>query len=78
MSTQLLERSVEEVVARLLADAEEADSDHPAGPLYVGGEHAVSDIMHSGNHTEGVICWTTIGGNTNPSACTGHGTIQCC
>lgn len=74
MSTQLLERPIEEVVARLLADAEQADSDHPAGPLYVGGEHAVSDIMHTGNHTFSPICITP----SNPSICTGHGTIQCC
>lgn len=74
MSAQLLERPVEEVVARLLADAEEADSDHPAGPLYVGGEHAVSDIMHSGNHTVSPACITP----SNPSVCTGHGTINCC
>jgi hypothetical protein len=75
MSTQLLERPVEEVVARLLAGAEEADSDHPAGPLYVGGEYAVSDIMHSGNHTFSPICDFT---NSEPSICTGHGPIQCC
>lgn len=45
----------------------EAGADHPAGPLFIGGEFAESDIA---GDSEAISMFTSV--------CTGCGTIQCC
>ncbi|BAV99908.1 MULTISPECIES: DUF6229 family protein [Bacteria] len=45
----------------------EAGSDNPAGPLFIGGEFAEADIA---GDSEAISMITSV--------CTGCGTIQCC
>ncbi|MCP3097390.1 DUF6229 family protein [Myxococcus sp. K15C18031901] len=45
-----------------------ADDNNPAGPLFVGGEFAESDI----------ICETTTGSGKCGTACSGSRTLMCC
>jgi hypothetical protein len=66
MSVDLMDRTAaEELVARWRTSI---DVDHPAGPLYTGGEHAEADII--------TAAWTET--TQTCSSCTASRTVQCC
>jgi Family of unknown function (DUF6229) len=67
--TQFLSQASDDLRARQVAQwREQADSENPAGPLFIGGEYAESDIIGDTG---------TISGKCG-TACSGSRTRMCC